>query len=413
MTSRERVLKTINHQEPDRVPLDMGGTIMSGIMAHALDRLRKHLKLPERPVKVYEVFQMLGEVEFDVIDELGIDVLPVEPPIQFFSLKREHYKPWKLWDGTEVLVPGQFDVEVDDRGDWLIHREGDISQPVEGRMPNGGYYFDMASMTVSDPSFQPPSLEQARMENEIGTEELEFVQARAERLRHDTDKALVLGCWGKVGLPAVGSIPDFLMLLATDKNYVNELFKVRTETAIRNLEKMKQYLGDNIDILGLDGYDYGAQNNELFSPDLFETLFLPYFKEQNDWVHRNTGWKTWLHTCGSVTRIIPMLVETGLDILNPVQTSARGMDPEWLKNSFGHNITFWGGGVDTQKTLPFGSTEDVRREVSERIRVFAPGGGYVFNTIHNIQQNTPPENIVAAYNTARHEGVYSAEDLLR
>jgi uroporphyrinogen-III decarboxylase len=406
MSSRERVLATLSHEEPDRVPLDMGGTIMSGIMAHALDRLRKHLNLPQRPVKVYEVFQMLGEVEMDVVDRLGIDVLPVEPPVQFFGLRREQWQPWKLWDGTEVLVPGQFDIEVDEQGDWLLHSEGDPTKPVEGRMPKDGFYFDMASMTDTHLDYAPPSLEEVRKENLITGEELEFLAHRAEILRRTTDMALILGCWGWVGLPWVGSIPDFLCLMATDPAYVKDLFSVRTETALKNLEKFKMYLGENIDILGLDGADYGAQNNELFAPEMFEELFLPFFKEQNDWIHRNTSWKTWQHTCGSVTRIIPMLIESGLDILNPVQTSAAGMDPNWLKGEYGSKITFWGGGVDTQKTLPFARPEEVEREVAERVRIFAPGGGFVFNTIHNIQQATPPENIVAAYDTARTVGRY-------
>jgi hypothetical protein len=396
----------INHEEPDRIPLDLGGTIMSGIMAHALDRLRKYLHMQSRSVKVYELFQMLGEVEMDLVDRLGVDVLPVEPPIQFFGLRREKWKPWKLWDGTNVLVPGQFAVEEDREGNWLLHSEGDPAKPVEGKMPKGGFYFDMASFIEAHLDFSPPALSEVKKENQLTVEELEFLAARAEKLRRDTDKALVLGCWGKVGLRWVGSIPDFLCLLALDHGYVKDLFAVRTETALKNMEKLKKYLGDTIDILGLEGSDYGSQKNELFAPDLFEELFLPYLKEQNDWVHRNTGWKTWQHTCGSVTRIIPMLIASGLDIINPVQTSAAGMDPSWLKSEFGGKITFWGGGVDTQKTLPFASPEEVEQEVAKRIRIFAPGGGFVFNAIHNIQQGTPPANIVAAYDTARKTGRY-------
>jgi len=204
----------------------------------------------------------------------------------------------------------------------------------------------------------------------------------------------------------VGSIPDFLVLMVTDPAYVRDLFEVRTETALDNLEKTRTWLGENIDILGLDGTDYGSQNAELFSPELFARLYVPFFKIQNDWVHRNTGWKTWLHTCGSVTRIVPLLIEAGVDILNPVQTSAAGMDPAWLKREFGGKITFWGGGVDTQRTLPFASAAEVAAEVRERVRLLAPGGGFVFNTIHNVQQGTPPENIVAAYEAARTTGTY-------
>ena len=401
MTSRERVLMALNFEEPDRVPMDLGGTIMSGIMAHALDRLRKYLWLERRPVKVYEVFQMLGEVEMDVVDRLGIDVLPVEPLVQFFGLRRKNYKPWKLCDGTDVLVPGQFEVETDPEGNYLIHNEGDINKQVEGRMPKDGYYFDMQSMTETHLDFNPPSLDEIKKENHLSRKELEFLQKRAEKLRKETDKALLLGCWGKVGLPSVGSIPDFLCLMAMDKTYIKDMFAIRTETAIKNMELLKEYLGDNIDILGLDGYDYGSQKAELFSPEWFEELFVPYLKEQNDWVHNNTNWKTWQHTCGSITKIFPMLVETHLDIINPVQCSAEGMDPAWLKNTFGKKLVFWGGGVDTQKTLPFGTTEDVKSEVMERLKIFAPGGGYVFNPVHNIQHGTPPENIAVAYDTVK------------
>jgi len=407
MTSRERVLAALDFREPDRVPLDLGGSIMSGIMAQPLDRLRRHLGLPVKPVRVYEVFQMLGEVEMDLVETLGIDVLPVEPPVQFFGLRREGWKPWRLWDGTEVLMPGQFNIEVDPAsGDWLLRSGGDPTRAVEGRMPQDGFYFDMPALTASHFDYVPPPLEQVRREYRLQSEQLEFLAARAEHLRRTTDKALFLGCWDYFGLPWVGSIPDFLVLMVTDPAYVRDLFEVRTETALDNLEKTRTWLGENIDILGLDGTDYGSQNAELFSPELFARLYVPFFKIQNDWVHRNTGWKTWLHTCGSVTRIVPLLIEAGVDILNPVQTSAAGMDPAWLKREFGGKITFWGGGVDTQRTLPFASAAEVAAEVRERVRLLAPGGGFVFNTIHNVQQGTPPENIVAAYEAARTTGTY-------
>jgi hypothetical protein len=404
--SRERVLAALSHREPDRVPIDLGSNIMSGIMAHALDRLRRHLGLERRPVRVHEVFQMLGEVEMDVVERLGADILPVEPLVQFFGLRRESWKPWRLWDGTDVLVPGQFDVEIDSEGGWLLHTAGDRANPVEGRMPRDGFYFDMPALTESRPDWRPPSLAEARKEHVLGTEELEFMQARAEHLRRTTDKALLLGAWDTTGLAWVGSIPDFLMLMLAEKAYVKDLFTVRTEVAIENLEKLKAHLGDSIDIIGMEGNDFGAQNAELISPELFEELCIPFFREQNDWVHRNTAWKTWYHCCGSITRILPMLIDSGVDAINPVQTSAAGMDPAWLKERFGGSVVLWGGGVDTQRTLPFASPEEVAAEVRERIRILAPGGGFVFNPIHNIQQGTPPENIAAAYEAARAAGVY-------
>ena len=406
MTSRDRVRAALEHREPDRVPLDLGSNLTSGIMAHALDRLRRHLGLEPRPVRVHEVFQMLGDVEMDVVERLGADILPVEPLVQFFGLRRESWKPWKLWDGTEVLVPGQFDVEVDPEGGWLLHTEGDPSKPVEARMPRGGFYFDMPSLTESPPDWSPPPVEQVRQEHLLGPEELAHMQGRAGHLRRTTDKALMLGAWDATGLPWVGSIPDFLMLLVSDKDYVRECFAARTEVAIRNLEALAAHLGDTIDVIGLEGNDFGAQNTELLSPGLFEELFVPFFREQNDWVHAHTSWKTWYHCCGSITRILPLLIDCGVDVINPVQTSAAGMDPSWLKQSFGKKVVFWGGGVDTQRTLPFGSPETVAAEVRERIRILAPGGGFVFNPIHNIQQGTPPANIVSAYDTARTAGIY-------
>ena len=407
MTSRERVLASLSFREPDRVPIDLGGTIMSGIMAHALDRLRRHLGLAPRPVKVFELFQMLGEVEMDVVDRLGADILPVEPLAQFFGLRRENWKPWELWDGTRVLVPGQFDVEVDAGGSWLLHTGGDPGNPVEARMPRGGFYFDMPGLTTSVPGWEPPSLAEVRREHVLGSEDIEFLQARAECLRATTDKALMLGAWDALGLSWVGSIPDFLMLMASDKAAVKDLFAVRTEVALANLEKLTAHLGESIDIIGMDGTDYGSQNAEMIAPALFEELCIPFFREQNAWVHGHTRWKTWYHSCGSITRILPMLIDAGVDIINPVQTSAAGMDPAGLKQRFGGRVVFWGGGVDTQRTLPFASPEEVAAQVRERIRIFAPGGGFVFNPIHNIQQGTPPENIVAAFDAARSQSPHS------
>lgn len=406
MTSRERVMAAISHEEPDRIPLDMGSNVQSGIMAHALDRLRKYLSLEARRVKVTEVFQMLGEVEQDVVERFRLDVLPVEPPTLFFDIRREGYKPWTLFDGTEVLVPGQFDVEVDTWGRWLLHTRGNIDLPVEAVMPKDGFYFDMPRMTEYHEDYSPPPLDKIAEEGLITNEQIEHLRARARRLRRTTDKALFLGCWGYTGLGSVGSVPDFLVLLMSDKEYVKELFRIRTENALVNYRKLHESLGDDIDIIGIDGTDYGAQNNELFPPDLFEELFLPGFSVLNAWIHENTTWKTWIHTCGSVTRILPHIVDGGFDVINPVQTSAAGMDARWLKETFGGKITFWGGGIDTQKTLPFSTPEEVVREVAENVTVFAPEGGFVFNTIHNVQHGTPPENIAAAYDAAYEYGHY-------
>jgi hypothetical protein len=406
MNSRERVLRTLNFQEPDRVPIDLGGTSVTGISAQSLDRLRKYLKLPRKIVKANEIFQMLGEVEMDLVDMLDVDVLPVEPLVQYYGLRRKNYKPWQLWDGTEVMVPENFEVETDAEGNLWLHTDGDLNKPREGVMPKNGYYFDMPSIGQSHDEIIPPTLDEVKKQGHLSTEEIEFMQARAELLRKHTDKALALGCWGRQGLEGVCSMPDFFVLMMTDKSYVKDVFAIRTETALSNLAKLKSSLGDSVDIICIDGTDYGSQRSELFSPELFEELYLPYFKIQNDWIHKNTNWKVFQHTCGSVINIIPLLIEGGLDILNPIQTSATGMDAESLKRKFGGKIVFWGGGVNTQTTLSSCTPEEVARRVEQTIRTFAPGGGFVFSAVHNIQYGTPPENIEAAFRTARSTGVY-------
>ena len=161
------------------------------------------------------------------------------------------------------------------------------------------------------------------------------------------------------------------------------------------LETLYKYLGDNIDLLGIDGQDFGSQRAELFSPDMFEQFYLPYYKTINDWVHQHTPWKTWKHCCGSIPKFMPHFVASGLDCLNPVQCSAAGMDAVTLKRDFGDELTFWGGGVDTQHTLPFGTPDEVYEEVSQRVKTFGPGGGFVFNAIHNVQHGTTPQNFLA------------------
>lgn len=405
-TSRKRVLASVEHKEPDRVPIDLGGTICSGIMAQTLHRLRQRLDLEERKVKVYDVFQMLGEAEIDLVKKLHIDVLPVETPALFFGIKRENYKPWKLFDGTPVLVPGDFNVEIDDKGNWLLHERGDLKAPVVGKMPKDGYYFDDLTLIRSSGELQYPSLDNLREQYLLREEELEFMAERASFLRKETDKALIAGFWLKSGLGIIGNIPDFLTLVALDKGYVREFLYKKQEIIMENLKLLREFLGDNIDIVILEGFDFGAQNSELISPADFKELYLPFYREQFTWIHENTSWKTFQHCCGSIAKILPFLVNAGLDIINPVQTSAYGMEPKWLKEQFGDRITFWGGGVDTQKTLPFGTPEEVSKEVEERIKVFAPGGGFVFCAIHNIQCGVPIDNILAAFKTAYHCGQY-------
>ena len=364
MNSRERVLKAINHEEPDRVPIDLGGSIVSSIMAGALARLRDHLGLDDRPVEVYDLFQMLGRVTLDLVEKFEFDMLPVEPEAIFFDhLPNRDYKPWTLFDGTEVLMPGAFEVEISPEGYWLMHENSDPDQPVIARMPKDGFYFDKLSITAWDLDFKPPPLETLRESGwrRLTEEVVRYLQKRARFLRQTTDKALVLTNWGEatLGPPSVGSISEWLVVLVSEPNYVGELMELGAEIAIDNLKLYREALGDTIDIIHIDGYDYGTQSREMFSPAHFETFYEPCYRTQCDWIHQNTSWQVAKHCCGSIPNLIEPMIRAGIDILNPVQTSAAGMDPRWLKDTFGDQITFWGGGVDTQRILPFATPAEV------------------------------------------------------
>jgi hypothetical protein len=410
MNSRERVLAAINHQEPDRVPVDLGGSLVTGIMAGALTRLRQHLELPV-PVKVYDCFQMLGEVTVDLVDMFDLDVLPVEPNhITWDFLRSENHKPWTLFDGTQVLMPGAFDVEVAPNGDWLLHEDGDPAKPVAARMPKDGFYFDTLKVTGWDLDFTPPDIDELKNSSwrRLSDEDLRYLQDKARTLRAATVKALIMTNWGEGGLgpPSVGSMPEWLVILGSEPEYVRELFDLATEIALDNLKLYWQAIGDTIDVIHVDGHDYGTQNREMFSPRIFEKFYVPCYKAQCDWIHQHTPWKTAKHCCGSIPNLIEPMIEAGIDVLNPVQTSAAGMDPQWLKDTFGNRITFWGGGVDTQRVLPFGTPDEVYAHVAERMRIFGPGGGFIWAAVHNIQYNVPSENIVAALQAARDCGRY-------
>ena len=283
MTSRERVLMALDHREPDRVPLDLGGSFVTGIAATSLRRLRRHLGLECRTVKVFDTFQMLGEVEMDLVERFAIDCLPVEPPSMGMGLRNERWKPWVLMDGSEVLVPGDYEIDVTAEGDWLAYAGNDRSRPPTWRMPHGGYYFDTIGYGDFHMEWEPPAIESIRAQSRgwiVTDEVLGFLSDRARQLRASTDKALVLGTWGYTGLHYVGTLPDWWALLAADPGYVRELFDLCTEVALGNLELLWDAVGGNADLLTITGLDFGTQRSEWFSPEAFEELYMPGLRRQ-------------------------------------------------------------------------------------------------------------------------------------
>ncbi len=416
MNSRERIQRALEHQEADRVPLDLGSTPVSGIAASTLSKLRLALGLdkPGDRVKVNEPYQMLGEVTDDLREAIGIDTVGVGGSKTLFGFENRDWKEWELFDGTPVLVPDGFNTNPEDNGDILMYPEGDESAPASGRMPASGYYFDtiIRQLPIEEDKLDPrDNLEEF---SPIDEAELNWIVGQTDSLYAQSDYALVACFWGTsfgdIALvpgpflkypKGIRDVEEWYISTLTRRDYVYEVFQGQCEIALRNLEKIATAIGERVQVLMVTGADFGTQRGPFLSVDAYRDLFKPFHKAVNEWTHNNTTWKTFIHTCGGVEPLIEDFVDGGFDILNPVQCSAEGMEPQHLKREYGDRLTFWGGGVDTQRTLPFGSPEEVRKEVLERLEIFAPGGGFVFNTIHNIQPNTPVENLVAMFEALR------------
>lgn len=412
MTPRQKVLDAINHRSGP-VPADFGSTGVTGMHASCVAALRRHYGLDEHPVRICEPFQMLGEIEPDLVEALGSDAIGISGRGTMFGFAQENWREWRTPWGQTVLVPGDFRVREQPNGDLFIFPQGDTSAPASGHMPRNGYFFDAI--------VRQEEIDEDRLDPADNCEE--FQPLSADDIAHwEREIARVRGSdyavhasFGGTGFGDIALVPaaflkhprgirdisEWYISLVERRDYVHAVFEYQCEVALRNLATFAAIAGDAVDVLFVCGTDFGTQSSQFCSRATFNELWAPYYRRVNDWVHRNTAWKTFKHSCGSVYPLIPDLIEAGFDILNPVQCSAAAMDPVRLKAEFGDHIVFWGGGIDTQSTLPFGTPEEVRAQALDRMRIFSPGGGYVFNTVHNIQARTPVENIVALADAVR------------
>ena len=420
MTSRERVDLILNHREADRVPLDLGASAVTGMHSSTVYKLRQALGLdsPGTPVKVVEPYQLLGEIAPDLMEAIGVDVVGLGGTKTIFGFANEGWRPWTLFDGTPVLVPEGFNTDPEPNGSILQYPEGDRSAPPSGMIPNGGYFFDSI--------IRQPPIDESKLDPEDNMEEFgPLSDAELDHLRKESQRLGATGraLFGNFGGTAFGDIAmvpapwlkhpkgirdieEWYVSTALRRDYVAKVFERQCEIGIANLAKIAGVVGDTVSAVYITGTDFGTQRGPFISRDTYCDLYKPFHKAVNDWVHANTGWKTFIHSCGSVAALMEDFIDAGFDILNPVQCSAADMAAEGLKSKFGDRVTFWGGGVDTQQTLPFGTPEQVRAEVRERIRAFAPGGGFIFNAIHNIQARTPVENVRALFEALREYGAY-------
>jgi uroporphyrinogen decarboxylase len=387
MSSRERVLTALDHQEPDRVPLDLGAESNTGIAADTYTRLRDRLGIHGEPARVFDVEQMLAWVEMPVVQRLGVDVLPVPKLSQAYGMRIDSWRSWQLDDGTPVQMPAQFDPVPQDDGSLLLFWQGKAVAKKAASSP----YFDGLIETSFD--LQPPPVESLSLPI-LSDEDLVWARRWAEKLRAETDKAILAD--PGVVLTRWGSYQEWLYMLAADPDYVHSYYERKLENMLTNIALYAQAVGDHVDIVRT-GEDYGTQQGMMISPASFENIVAPYYARFFDWIHTHTSWKVFFHCCGGIYPIIQKLIDIGIDILNPVQTTAAGMDPTRLKQEFGDQVTFWGGGIETQTVLPFGTREEIRAQVKERISTFGKGGGFVFCPIHNIQPGTPVDSLLAMY----------------
>jgi len=392
------------------VPVDLGATPSSGISAMAYGRLKQHLGIDTGETRIYDVVQQLAQPEEVVLNHFGIDAVDIG---RAFNNRAEHWYEITLADGQAAQYPTWFHPERQADGSFIArNRDGlDIAH-----MPSGGMFFDQSAFPWLDgyPSDIEAALP-AAMKQVLWAEfvhspwdhagEPDFwarLRRRALALRESSDRALMVVCgcnlfeWGTF----LRRMDTFMMDLLTETDRVRAFLDAIMVLHLATLEKVCAAVGDVCDILRF-GDDLGMDSGPFMPPRVYRELFKPHHARLCDYVHRNSGMKTFLHSCGSLYELLPDLIEAGYDVINPVQTNCRDMEPDRLKREFGKDICFWGGGCDTRGVLNRATPAEVRRHVLERLEIFAPGGGFVFNTVHNILPDVPPENIVAMFGAIR------------
>lgn len=396
MTPRERIIEAVNHRETDMLPIDFGGMRSTGISVIAYSKLRKYLGIKESPIKLYDIFQQLAEPEKEVMERMGGDVVQAHRLCPSFGINIDGWKTYRLEDGSDCLVPGGYDPVMNENGERLIMDD----QTAIAKMPNGGFYYDL----IYHPYENVETFEDIDEIDIPGVtdKELAFLEKEVKQLYETTDKAILFAFGGNI-LEAGQSdwgFEKFYIDLAINQELVHYWLNKLTNVYMKDLEKIMKVIGKYIHVIQF-GDDLGTQEAPQISLNMYREMIKPYHARQYQYIRNNyPSVKVFLHSCGAIFDLIPDLIDAGVEILNPVQISAKGMDPVRLKKKFGKYLTFWGGGANMQYTVNTGSIDQIKREVRELIDIFSPGGGYVFNQVHNIQANVPPERIMAIYDTA-------------
>lgn len=433
MNSRERVLLSLKHKEPDKVPIDLGGMGSSGIMGIAYNRLKKYLGINDGETRIYHITQQLAEPEKNILKLFEVDCIDLNRTLPPASTSDIEWEPWTLPDGSSAKVPAAFNAAAtvitapaapkskgkvkltpDNKGGWML-KEGNLVRLV---MPKGSLYFDDVYHPLEsaetrkdvdaffegsyDPNINWPPI--------LSESDVRSLRDRAKYLYDNTEYA-ILGGFG-------GNFFETGQYLRGFRNYLVDLVR-RKDLILYINEKLSEYYKKNLKVwlgavkdyvqVSLFGDDLGGQGGPIISPKMYREIIQPYEKELYQYVKKNSNLFIFLHSCGSIYSLLPDIVNAGVDIINPVQISAKDMEPKKLKKEFGDELVFWGGGVDTQKILGFGTPEEVTQNVKQNIEAFAPGGGFVFAAVHNIMANVLPENIIATFEAAKKYGKYKEQ----
>lgn len=415
MTGKERLAAVLNHRNADKIALDFGSTNVTGMHCRVMEALRKHYGLDEHPIYVYEPGQMLGLMEDDLANVLGIDTIGCFARENAFGLPNVDWKEYKMPWGQTVMFPAALADSIrEENGTLYGYPQGDNTLPPSGAMPERCFFFSYLERQDGEIDDDKLNVEDNLEEyGEIGDDALAYwkekVDAAAESGRAVVASfgGMALGDVARIITMAlkhpkgIRSVADWYMSTIIRQDYIHEMFDRQSALAVENLKKIYAAVGDKVDVVYVCGADFGTQDSQFCSVETYRELYMPYYRRMNDWIHENTPWKTFKHSCGAVMPLMESFIDSGFDIINPVQIAAAGMDPKELKSRFGDRITFWGGGVDTQHTLPFGKPDEIRREVMQLCEIFGRDGGFVFNSVHNIQANVPVENVVALFDTLK------------
>jgi len=407
MTGKERIQTVLSHREADRIALDFGATSVTGIHVKKIAEFRRYYGLEDKPVKVIEPFQMLGEVDDELKNIWNVDVVGVGGRTDMFGHFQKDFVEMKMPWGQPVLLPQSFKMK-EDNGNIYVFPQGDTRCAPTAIMPAGGYFFDAIergritepdeALTIED------NLEEFAL---MSDDDLSYWKEALTKARA-SGRAVIANIGGS-GLGDIALIPglnlknpkgirtitDWYMSTVMREDFIREIFERQTDIALQNIDKINQIAGDCIDIIYICGTDLGTQDSQFCSAETLSTLYGQSYRKINERVHSHTSWKTFKHCCGAIEPLLETFIDLGFDIINPVQINAAGMDPKNLKEKYGDRISFWGGGIDTQRVLQTGTPKDVKNQVYQLCEIFGRGGGFVFNTVHNLQANVPPENAFA------------------